>query len=138
MLRKYVDFFHIAPLLSHRLLMQLLCSRDFLRNIVPNEQPLLPRELERILARLDREKWIRMTKMGGSPDQFEDSRQRGVWFGPRAIAEFPQVSRELRRRRSEGPRSERRLSGEQVPREEAVSLAPLKDLQKISSIKLKI
>lgn len=61
--------------------------------------------------------------MSGRPGQLEDTRQRGVWFGPRAIAEFPQISNELRQRNLQGPRKQRSALPEPVPREEVIMSA---------------
>lgn len=61
-----------------------------------------------------------MTKMGGNPGQLEDPRPRGVWFGARAIAEFPRISQELRRRQIGGPRRKKSSSSEQILREKEV------------------
>lgn len=63
--------------------------------------PLLPRDIDNILAKLDSAQWLRITRLS-SIDDADDTCERAVWFGPRAIAELPRVNAELRRRASEG------------------------------------
>eukprot|EP00171_Calliarthron_tuberculosum_P016749 IDg16749t1 len=86
----------------------LLRNRTWLRAIKmtgEREQPLpplLPRDVDRLLVQLDREHWLRLTKLRSrertEADIDKDNRERFVWFGPRAIAELPAVARELRQR----------------------------------------